>query len=86
MKPIQFRDYIVRLICSSDKFGEKLRELWQKMYQGDLLHGIRDIRHQAKQENWPLRKQNPGRKDRNSWIAHYLRKSCQAAEKFSDLR
>ena len=70
---------------SSGEVGENLRKLWVKMYKGDLLHGIRDVRSQAKKHNWPLRKQHPGRKDRNSWIAHNLRRSCQAAEKFNDL-
>ena len=86
LKPIQFRDFIVRLVCSSEDAGEKLRELWLKIYKGDLLHGIRDLRCQAKEDSWPLKKQNPGRKDRNSWIAHNLRRSCQAAEKFNDLQ
>ena len=86
LKPIQFRDFIVRLVCSPHEAGEKLKVLWGKLYQGDLLYGIRDLRHQAKLDNWPLRKQNPGRKDRNSWIAHNLRRSCQAAEKFNDMK
>ena len=84
-KPIQFRDLLVRVVFSSSgEVGENLRRLWVKMYKGDLLHGIRDLRCQAKELNWPLRKQNPGRKDRNSWIAHNLRRSCQAAEKFNE--
>ena len=85
LKPIQFRDFIVRIVCSSNvESGELLRKCWLRIYRGDLLNGIRDLRKQAKESNWPLRKQNPGRKDRNSWIAHNLRKSCQAALKFED--
>ena len=85
LKPVQFRDFVVRIVCSSTgESGERLRELWKNMYRGDLLHGIRDLRKMAKEQNWPLRKQNPGRKDRNSWISHNLRKSCQAAKKFED--
>ena len=84
-KPVQWRNFIVRLVCSSTgEEGERLRDFWVKLYRGDLLFGIRDVRFKAKEENWPLRKQNPGRKDRNSWIAHALRKSCLAAQKFED--
>ena len=85
LKPVQFRDFIVRVVCSSEgESGEKLRKIWSRIYRGDLLYGIQDLRRQAKESNWPLRKQNPGRKDRNSWIAHNLRKSCQAAQKFEE--
>ena len=85
LKPIQFRDCIVRVVYSSTgETGETLRKVWVRIYRGDLLHGIRDLRSQAKECNWPMRKQNPGRKDRNSWIAHGLKKSCQAAQKFDD--
>ena len=86
LKPVQFRDYIVRVVCSSTgESGEMLRQLWSRIYKGDLQHGIRDLRSQAKERSWPLRKQNPGRRDRNSWIAHNLRKSCQAAQKFEEV-
>ena len=86
LKPVQWRNLIVRQVCSTTgETGEKLRELWLSLYKGDLLYGIRDVRFKAKEENWPLRKQNPGRKDRNSWIAHGLRKSCLAAQKFIDM-
>lgn len=78
-------DFIVRLACSSKgENGEKLRRLWLKMYKGDLRFGIRDLRMEAKESNWPLRNQNPGRRDRNSWIASGLRKCCIAAKKFSE--
>ena len=85
LKPIQFRDLVVRVVCSSmGEKGDKLRSLWQKVYKGDLLHGIRDLRRQAKEKGWPLRKQNHGRRDRNSWIANALRKSCQKAIETDD--
>ena len=73
-KPIQWRDFVVRLVCSTQ--GEKgvtLRKLWTKMYQGDLMHGVRDLRRRAKENNWPIKKQTTGRRDRNSWIAFVLR-------------
>ena len=86
LKPTQFRDFIVRVVCStSGESGELLRKLWSRIYKGDLLHGIRDLRLHAKEGGWPLRKQNPGRRDRNSWISHNLRKACQAAQKFEDI-
>jgi hypothetical protein len=87
LKPLQWRNLIVRITCStSGESGEKLRSLWIKIYRGDLQFGIREERNRAKQDNWPLRKQNPGRKDRNSWIAHGLRKSCLAAQKFKNIK
>ena len=83
LKPIQFRDFVVRVVCStSGENGDKLKQTWSSFYRGDLRFGIRDVRRQAKERNWPLRKQNPGRQDRNSWIAHNLRKSCQEIQKF----
>ena len=86
LKPLQWRNLIVRITCStSGELGEKLRNLWIKFYRGDLQFGIREERNRAKQDNWPLRKQNPGRKDRNSWIAHVLRKYCLAAQKFKNV-
>ena len=86
LKPLQWRNFIVRLVCStSGESGEKLRSLWIKIYRGDLQFGIREERNKAKQDNWPLRKQNTGRKDRNSWIAHGLRKSSLVAQKFKSI-
>ena len=83
LKPIQFRDFVVRVVCStSGENGDKLRQFWSRFYRGDLRFGIRDVRRQAKESKWPVRKQNPGRRDRNSWISHYLRKSCQKIQKF----
>ena len=85
LKPIQWRDYIVRVLCSADgENGDKLRGLWIKLYKGDLLFGVRDERRKAKDLNWPLRTNNPTRKDRSSWIAQALRKSCLAAKRFED--
>ena len=85
LKPVKWRDFIVRAVCSYDGGNrERLRELWIKVYKGDLLHGVRDERRRAKDLNWPSRKQNPGRRDRNSWISHALRKSCLGAQKGGD--
>ena len=82
LKPVQWRDFIVRSISSAGGGnGEKLRELWIQIYRGDLLFGVRDERRRAKDLNWPARKQNPGRRDRNSWISHTLRKACLGAQK-----
>ena len=86
LKPSQWRDLVVRLVFSCvGENGNALRELWIKCYRGDLRFGIRDERKRAEELNWPLRKQNTGRKDRNSWIAHALRKSCLAAQKYEDM-
>ena len=85
LKPIQWRDYIVRVLCSAEgENGVKLRRLWIKLYEGDLLFGVRDERRKAKALNWPLRTNNPTRKDRSSWIAQALRKSCLAAQRFEN--
>ena len=85
LKPVLWRNFIVRSVCSADgENGERLRELWIQVYKGDLLYGVRDERRRAKDLNWPARKQNPGRRDRNSWISHALRKACFAAKKVDD--
>ena len=87
LKPIQWRDLVVRLVFSSPgENGNALRDLWIKFYKGNLRFGIRDERKRAKELNWPLRKQNTGRKDRNSWIAHTLRKSFLAAQQYDDMK
>ena len=86
LKPNQWRDFMVRLICTTrGENGEELKRLWIKLYRGDLMHGIRDERWKAKKSNWPLRSHNPGRRDRNSWIAYGLRKSCLTANKSGHL-
>ena len=85
LKPIQFRDYVVRFVCSSTgEAGERLRKLWIKMYKGDLRYGVRDARREAKESNWPLRMHSPGRKDRTSWIVFALKKTCVAAQKIDN--
>ena len=85
LKPIQWRDILVRHVCSCNgEHGDRLRVLWIQIYKGDLLFGVRDKRKAAKQSNWPVRKNDPGRKDRNSWIAYAIRKSCLAALKFDE--
>jgi hypothetical protein len=80
LKPLQWRDFVVRMVCSKNEEGKEMRKLWMKMYQGDLLHGVRDERRKAKDKNWPIR-YYPGRKDRNSWITFFLRKSLSAKKK-----
>ena len=85
LKPMYWRNHIVRILHSeTGEASESLRRLWVRIYRGDLKHGVRDDRKRAKEQGWPLRKQNPGRKDRSSWIANALRKSCLAAQKFED--
>ena len=54
----------------------------QKDPQGHTIGHTK--RREAKESNWPLRNQNPGRRDRISWIANSLRRSCLAANKFSE--
>ena len=85
LKPMYWRNHIVRILHSeTGEASKSLRRLWVRIYRGDLKHGVRDDRKRAKEQGWPLRKQNPGRKDRSSWIANALRKSCLAAQKFED--
>ena len=74
LKPIQWRNFVVKLVCSTQgEQGETLRKLWVKMYKGDLVHGIGNIRRKAQENNWPIRRKTTGRRDRNSWIAFVLR-------------
>ena len=62
-KPIQLRDFVVRIVCSSTgESGERLRELWKNMYRGDLLHGIRDLRRKAKEEKLAPAEAKPWKK------------------------
>ena len=83
-KPLQFRNFFVRTVCATKGVkGEEIRDIWTKVYQGDLRHGVRDARLKAKEKNWPrvdstayLQKQ-----DRNSWIASSLLKSFQTEAK-----
>lgn len=82
MKPNRWRDTLVRIVCSAEgEIGEQLRALWIKIYKGDLKHGIRDKRKEAKNSNWPIRKAQTIRRDRNSWIASELRKNSLAVKK-----
>ena len=80
MKPLQFRRFIVRLICTAGgQQGTELRQLWIKIYQGDLKWGVRDARMRAKQKNWG-KNQLP---DRNSWIVTSMKHSLLAERKRS---
>ena len=63
-------------LLSEGQEGDRLKKLGKQMYQGDLLYGIRDERRRrAKESNWPVKRQNTRRKDRNSWITFSLRES-----------
>ena len=78
MRPLQWRRFIVRLICTTEgQTGSELRNLWVKLYRGDLKWGIRDARMRAKQKNW--KKNQP--RDRNSWIATSIRNALTAERK-----
>ena len=83
MKPLLWRDLAVRTVCTDmDKQGKELRELWKKMYKGDLRWGVRDARLKAEEKNWP-RKKETNKKDRNSWIATTIRQSFMSEKKRS---
>ena len=83
MEPLQWRRFIVRLICTTGgQHGTELRQLWIKLYQGDLKWGVRDARMRAKQKNW-VKNQLP---DRNSWIVTSIRHSLSAERKRSAKR
>ena len=70
----------VRLICTTGgQRGTELRNLWVKLYTGDLKWGVRDARMRAKQKNWG-KNQQP---DRNSWIVTSIRNSLSAERKRS---
>ena len=75
VKSTKWRNLVVRAVCLAEgNCGENLRELWKCMYKGDLQNGIRDTRLKAKEGNWPVNNITK-RKDRNSWIAAYLKTS-----------
>ena len=83
-KPLQWRNHVVRIICSSGGLdGDEIRRLWRKVYQGDLRFGVRDARLKAKKKNWPRGNSNACSKsqDRNSWIAGSFFKSLQTEAK-----
>ena len=68
----QWRQFIVRLLCKTQGVqGEKLKDLWTRIYKGDLEYGVRDIRFKAKQKNWPRQKNTifVQKNDRNTFIA-----------------
>ena len=63
---------MVRLLCKTQGApGEKLTNLWTRIYKGDLEYGVRDIRFKAKEKNWPRQKNTIflQKNDRNTFIA-----------------
>ena len=77
IKPAQFRNYIIREVCTAEGIvGSDLRSLWKKVYQGDLIWGVRDARIRAKENGWNVKDNNKTGRDRNSWICQSLRTSC----------
>ena len=67
---MKWRNNIVRAVCESDgEKGDNLRNLWVKVYKGDLKWGVRDER--LIEKGWPSNAylQN---QDRNKWIASSL--------------
>ena len=87
MKVSKWRNHIVKLVCTAeDEDGEDLRNLWVKVYKGDLRWGVRDARLKSKEKNWPRKESNAyvQSNDRNSWIASSLRKSFQSEVKTSE--
>ena len=71
----------MRTLCTaSGENGDHLRNLWSKVYKGDLKYGVRDVRFQAKEKCWPRKDGNAflQKRDRNSWIAGTILKSFQA--------
>ena len=86
-KPLKWRNFIVRTVCeATGDRGQRLRDIWVKIYRGDLQWGVRDIRLRAKENNWPRRDSNAymQKKDRNSWIASSLLKSLQTDSKVKE--
>ena len=74
-KPRKWRDYIVRLVCTKEgERGDQLRELWKAVYRGDLKWGVREARSQAAAKNFPPVGGITSKRDRNSWVAAYLKK------------
>ena len=88
-KPLKWRNFFVRAVCSYEgKSGDQLRNLWCKVYKGDLKWGVRDVRLRAKAENWPRRDTNAylQNHDRNSWISYSLLKSLQTSARLEEKR
>ena len=81
MNTLTWRNFLVRLVCSSEGKREDLRTLWSDIYKGDLRWGIRDERRRAKEQGWPERDTSAHLQhhDRNSWIAYCLKKSLQSS-------
>ena len=71
---------MVRMVCTTEGLiGESLRRLWVRVYQGDLMWGVRDIRLRAKEKQWPRKDISVNQnQDRNSWVAMALRKSLSS--------
>ena len=85
-KPIEWRNFFVRTVCSVDgESGENIREVWKKVYRGDLKWGVRDVRWKSQSSNWPRRGTNANQ-DRNSWIASSLLKSFQGAARKLEIK
>ena len=75
MKPLMWRKFIVRLLCTSKgEHGRELRNLWVKIYKGDLEWGVRDARRKFKEKNLGHKR---GNDDRNSWIVKCIRGSLK---------
>ena len=56
--------------------GRELRELWKKVYIGDMRFGVREARFKAEAEGFPSKGITP-KYDRVSWIAAFLHRSCK---------
>ena len=87
LKPLKWRNFIVRTVCETiGDQGNQLRDIWVKVYKGDLQWGVRDERFRAKEKNWPRRDSNAYMqlKDRNSWIASSILKSLQTDSKVKE--
>ena len=83
-RPLPWRNLIVRIVCETKgEPGTRLRDLWLRIYKGDLQWGVRDERLRAKEDNWPRKDSNAylQKKDRNSWIAFAILKSLQVYSK-----
>ena len=80
-KQSQWRQFVVRLVCSSEgPDGDELREIWKSIYKGDLKWGVRDMRLLSKRNGWPVNR-IPKKKDRNSWIAESIRRAFVVQKK-----
>ena len=70
LKPALWRKKIVRLVTTTEgSTGEELREVWIRIYEGDLEYGVRDERFKSLKED----KQKKMGNDRNSWIASAIK-------------